>query len=403
MSESAAHLVDQVFPHVPVRQWVLSFPMSVRFILARHPRLQSKALSIVHRGIATYLRKKAKCQDLDDLKGPCKPGAVTLIQRFGGSLNLNVHFHMLFLEGAYFATPDGPRFYAVPPPTDEEVKRLVRSLAKRVVQMLKKQGYFCEDEEAGAFSEQDQGNFLSEIQAASVQSKVALGERKHQRVRGLGAVLSGDAMPELKGRLCAQVNGFSLHAAVACEQGEKEKLEKLCRYITRPAVAEERLSLTPSGQVVLRLKRAYSNGTSHLLFSGIEFVEKLAALVPPPRIHLTRYFGCLAPHSKIRAEIVPKPKNGAEQGACEHACQALHQTTHETTRATPSKLKWAELLARVFSIDMKHCSSCGGELKILAAILETDAIHKILTHLDLPFRPPDIAPAVLPAQMEMEF
>ncbi len=94
MNESAAHLVDQVFPHVPVRQWVLSFPMSVRFALevlwARHPRLQSKALSIVHRGIATYLRKKAKCQDLNDLKGPFKPGAVTLIQRFGGSLNLQV-------------------------------------------------------------------------------------------------------------------------------------------------------------------------------------------------------------------------------------------------------------------------------------------------------------------------
>lgn len=342
-----------------------------------------------------------------DLKGLFKPGAVTLIQRFGGSLNLNVHFHMLFLEGGYCITPEaqaGPQFYSVPPPTDADVKRLVLSLAKRIFRKLKKQGYFYEDEEGnGVITEQDQGDFLSEIQAASVQSRVVMGERKHQRVRGLGGVLNGQATPELKGSLCAQVNGFSLHAAVVCEKGEREKLEKLCRYITRPAVAEERLSLTPSGQVILRLKRAYSNGTSHLLFSGMEFVEKLAALVPPPRIHLTRYFGCLAPHSKIRSEIVPKTRERPEEEACKHAYQAPHQPAHATTDATTSKLKWAELLARVFAIDRKHCGSCGGELRILAAILETHAIQKILTHLDLPLRPPDIAIAVLPAQMEMEF
>ena len=77
----------------------------------------------------------------------------------------------------------------------------------------------------------------------------------------------------------------------------------LCRYITRPAVAEERLELQPSGDILLRLKTPYSDGTSHLLFSGIEFVEKLVALIPPARIHLTRFFGCLAPHAKIRSQV----------------------------------------------------------------------------------------------------
>ena len=79
---------------------------------------------------------------------------------------------------------------------------------------------------------------------------------------------------ELKGPLCAQVSGFSLHAAVYCAPWEREKLEKLCRYITRPAVAEDRLKLQPNGDIVLRLKTKYSDGTSHLLFSGLEFVEK---------------------------------------------------------------------------------------------------------------------------------
>ena len=67
-----------------------------------------------------------------------------------------------------------------------------------------------------------------------------------------------------------------------------------------------------------------------------------------------------------------------------------------------NRIAWATLLARVFAIDMKHCADCGGELKIVAAILEREAIHKILTHLDLPFRPPDIAPARLPAQLSFE-
>ena len=93
---------------------------------------------------------------------------------------------------------------------------------------------------------------------------------------------------------------FSLHANVYCGPEQRDKLEKLCRYVARPAVAEERLKLKGNGDVLLRLKKPYSDGTSHLVFSPMEFLEKLAALVPPPRAHLTRFHGVLAPHAKIR-------------------------------------------------------------------------------------------------------
>ena len=96
MAESAAHLVDDVFPTAGVRQWVLSFPMPIRFILAKNPKMQARCLTIIHRAITTYIRKKAKKKGL---RAELQPGAVTLIQRFGGALNLNVHYHMLFLEG----------------------------------------------------------------------------------------------------------------------------------------------------------------------------------------------------------------------------------------------------------------------------------------------------------------
>lgn len=59
----------------------------------------------------------------------------------------------------------------------------------------------------------------------------------------------------------------------------------------------------------------------------------------------------------------------------------------------------ADLLERVFSIDFKHCPRCGGDFKPIAAILEAEVIEKILTHLDIPTQPPDIAPPRLPPQM----
>ena len=107
-------------------------------------------------------------------------------------------------------------------------------------------------------------------------------------------------------------------------------------------------------------------------------MEKLAALIPPPRIHLTRFFGCLAPHAKIRSQIVPKKEEPNTENT---------QVTNASNENAPKKKRrmgWAELLARVFAIDMKSCPKCSGELKIVAAIVEVTAIRKILGHLELP-------------------
>ena len=84
--------------------------------------------------------------------------------------------------------------------------------------------------------------------------------------------------------LCANAHGFSLHAAVRCAAEQRSELEHLCRYITRPAIANERLSVNHAGQVVLKLKTPYRDGTSHLVMSPLEFMQRLAALVPRPRL-----------------------------------------------------------------------------------------------------------------------
>ncbi|MGA0839956.1 MAG: transposase [Pseudomonadales bacterium] len=82
-------------------------------------------------------------------------------------------------------------------------------------------------------------------------------------------------------------NGFSLNCSVACQAHQRDRLERLCRYITRPALCLERLSTNGAGQVVYQLKNPYRDGTTHILFSPADFIARLAALVPRPRINLT--------------------------------------------------------------------------------------------------------------------
>ena len=82
----------------------------------------------------------------------------------------------------------------------------------------------------------------------------------------------------------AKVAGFSLHAGMAAARHERRKLERLCRYITRPAITGTRLSLTPHGIVRYQLKTPYRDGTTHVIFEPLDFMARLAALVPRPRV-----------------------------------------------------------------------------------------------------------------------
>ena len=143
MAESAVLLVDEVFPEQPVRQWVLSVPFPLRFLFASHPEVMGRVLGIVYRCIATHLIKKAGFS-----RKTAQTGAVTLIQRFGSALNLNVHFHMLFLDGVYIERPDGSLFFRwVKAPSGAELTRLTQTLARRKGRYLERQGLLERDAE----------------------------------------------------------------------------------------------------------------------------------------------------------------------------------------------------------------------------------------------------------------
>ena len=97
----------------------------------------------------------------------------------------------------------------------------------------------------------------------------------------------------------------SLHAGVAARKDERKKLERLCRYIARPAVSEKQLSLLSNGHVRYELKMPYRDGTTHAIFEPMDFISRLAALVPKPRVDLTRFHGVFAPNSAHRAQVTP--------------------------------------------------------------------------------------------------
>ncbi len=143
----------------------------------------------------------------------------------------------------------------------------------------------------------------------------------------------------------------------------------------RPAIANERLKRIRAGQLVLQLKSAWRDGTTHIVMSPLQFMQRLAALVQRPRLHLICFHRVLAPNAKLRAAIVPRA-DSTNDHAAEHA------------PGVPARMRWARLLKRVFDIDIEHCPHCGAHLKIIAAIEDRAVIVSILTHLGLPARAP---------------
>jgi hypothetical protein len=138
MTECAARLVDGILPHVPVRQWVLSLPHRLRYLLAWDHDLCRAVLAVYARVLLSFHRRRARRCGLRDGHSGC----VTVIQRFGGGLNLNVHFHTLVLDGVFTEGEDGAlRFRPLPPPTDEEIGAVLATIYVRVCRLLRRQGF----------------------------------------------------------------------------------------------------------------------------------------------------------------------------------------------------------------------------------------------------------------------
>lgn len=366
MSERAIHLADNVIPYVPTRHWVLSVPFELRYWMAADDRLLKKVNEILCSEIRRCLRKKAKA--LGIVGG--ETGVVSYLQRAGSALNLNLHFHLLVLDGLYVDHVDGrPLFQSFANIQDDEVGRVVEGVSRRVIRYLRELGKLAPEGEemwiAGLSNEED--FILSNMKSASISSRIALGPRAGMRVRRIGRSFGyEEEIPKIQKAGCASKNGLTIHAATAIKAHERERLEQLLRYLGRGTVAEDKISLDPEGNVLYQLKKSY-DGATHVLFSSFEFIEKLASIIPPPYKHQVNYYSCLSSRSKLRPLILVglktdpiAPDLGPNRGVPEESLpeDGVHifaEAGQAGIDSKPRYIPWAELLKRTFGMDLRFC------------------------------------------------
>jgi hypothetical protein len=220
--ETAVHLVHSVLPHVPFRQWTVSFPYALRWRLVKEPGLLEELLRKTTRLIAAWQRR---CARKLGAQGRLLTGAVTQVQSWGSALQLSPHFHTLAPDGLFAATEAGVDFVALPPPTPEEVATLVTQLARRVTKVLRQRG--LEDAEARV----DDG--LDALRLESLQHSLALGTARPR--------VEAEVRPHH--RRVAVAEGISLHADTAVHANDSKAEGRLARYAARGPLAASRLSL----------------------------------------------------------------------------------------------------------------------------------------------------------------
>ena len=182
MNEGAAFLVDHVIPHVPIRQWVVSFPIPMRFWMAKNPKLMNEALRTFQKVLQAHYRKNARQQGA---KGKLQAGAITVIQRFGGALNLNIHFHILVLDGVY-ETENGfePFFFQTLKPSNKDIQNVIKKYQIKMLKVLQRRGLVPKDEFDNRVEEFEEPEDIQTLsQGASVLGRIGTGEGAGQKVR----------------------------------------------------------------------------------------------------------------------------------------------------------------------------------------------------------------------------
>jgi Putative transposase len=255
-------------------------------------------------------------------------------------------------------------FHSLPPPTDDDIVALAVRVARRTTRIVARH-----DDDAG---DDEPPDALALAQADAVQLPLALSQR-HAQI----------ALKPTRS-LCALVDGFSLHAATFVPSGDRDALERLLRYILRPAVSAQRISRRPDGRVELAFRKPDPSGRTSWVTEGPELLRRLAALIPPRRVHTVKYHGVFSSAHKLRARIVVAPApDDRERG-------------DRTYPVRPSRLCWSALLERVFGSEVTACPQCGDRLRVLAFITDPEVTAKILAHLHIPTEPIAVAPARAP-------
>lgn len=380
MAEGAANLVDKVIPHVATRQWVLTVPWKRRWLLARRPDLADGVLRAALRAVERWYRGATG-------RRGGKSGSFTAIQRFGSAVNLNLHFHVVHVDGVFDRGADGALRFFQAAPTTEDVEGLVVEIALACERWLARQGFGGDVDDA-----EPEDDAQGVLQLASLSGAVALGERAGHKVRRV-VMLGGKEFA--LGPRCASFEGYNVHANVALPAHDRKGLERLCRYVLRPPLAVDRIERRPDGRVRVGMKRVWSDGTGAIELSPLELAEKLAAIVPPARSNQVLYHGILAGNAAWRKEVIPKVASSTE---AEREARASLRLVKRAGQGGGGSIPaagafcWAELLKRVFAVDGWACPSCGERMRLRAVVDGGGAPTRVLTGLLRARGPPETPP-----------
>ena len=175
---------------------------------------------------------------------------------------------------------------------------------------------------------------------------------------------------------------------------DRPGLERLLRYCARPPFALERLQQRDAEHLLYKASKTGPGGSGLQLLTPLQLLDRLAALVPPPRVHRHRYYGVLAPNSPLRPAVTALALPAAPPAN-------VAPPTAEPAHRTAARYTWALLLARIYEVFPLRCPTCGGDMRIIAFITEATVVRDILIPLGEPITPPTIAPARGPPLWEM--
>jgi hypothetical protein len=302
-------------------------------------------------------------------------------QLWGSILQLTPHFHSWLPDGVFYLDSQGKMtFQRLDPPSDREVENLLARIQNRVLKL------FDDDDDV---QPDDEHALLAQTQLEAMRPPlytIPLGP------------------DELKRPRCAFVDGFSLHANLALEAHERKKLEKLMRYGLRPPFAQKRLSITADGKVRLKLRKPFYTGQTDIVFEPVDFLKRLASAIPKPRQNLVRFHGLFAPNAKHRAALgalLPAEPSADETPGEDCSAQAPLPETSNKSATRVYRLKWAQLLQKVFDHTIMRCPKCQGNMRLVQNVDDPQLIERILSHLGLPTSLPSLAPARSPPQMQL--
>ena len=401
MNDLAAHLCDEILPEVPMRQWVCSLPFGLRCVLGYDRELCAAVLDAFIRALSCSQRKRAKRELGLSSVSEAHVGAVTFIQRFDSALRLNVHFHTLGLDGVYVRSSTGDAvFHRLGEPTAGDVEELARGTAERVRRVLERAGRSFETDDCTDDALATDQPTLGLLYGAAVQGKDVSSGRSTRVLRTVVA-----RRPGASTKLVAEVDGVNVQAGASIDGADRTRLERLCRYIARPALALGRLSVRDDGRVVYRLSRPWSDGTRAVLFAPHDFLARLCALIPPPRFHMLRYHGVFAARASMRGEIVgiANPDDAAPAQLSLFEERDLPCPREPELKTRSSRTPWPSLLRRVFAVDIARCPRCAAAMRVLEVLTDLDAIARVLHRHGLGPRPPPKTRTAFGKQLQLHF